>query len=277
MQAPAACVATLARGESGAGAGPTGADGGRGGGAPPAEAFSTAAAAGARGAAAAAGAGAAGAATAASACRPASAGAAGGCAAAGGAAGASAAAGAPPRAAAGATGSAAARPAAPSAAPPPAEPSAGGAAAAAERCVASCGMSCMSGTPALTMRAMNSSASIVSELVLIVSMKDAAEYCAARGASSGGPGRRAPPRRAQRGARPRWPRDGTLERANRAPLPQAGAASRTRVRLRNARCPRGGRRHSAGHARRGAGPTGAVNAYPIPYPTPAGRTSCVKK
>ena len=35
----------------------------------------------------------------------------------------------------------------------------------------------MSGTPAATMRATNSSASIVSELVVIVSMNEAAEYC----------------------------------------------------------------------------------------------------
>lgn len=35
----------------------------------------------------------------------------------------------------------------------------------------------MSGTPASIMRATNSSASIVRELELIVSMKDAAEYC----------------------------------------------------------------------------------------------------
>jgi len=39
------------------------------------------------------------------------------------------------------------------------------------------GSSCMSGTPAATMRATNSSASMVRELVLMVSMKDAAEYC----------------------------------------------------------------------------------------------------
>jgi len=127
--------------------------------------------------------------TAGSACGPASAGAAGGCAVASGAAGASAAVGAAPGAAAGAAGSAAAGPAEPSAAAAPAGPSAGGAAAAAERCVASCGMSCMSGTPALTMRAMNSSASMVSELVLIVSMKEAAEYCAARAARQPRPGR----------------------------------------------------------------------------------------
>ena len=42
-----------------------------------------------------------------------------------------------------------------------------------------CGSSCMSGTPAATIRATNSSESIVRELVLIVSMKDAAEYCTA--------------------------------------------------------------------------------------------------
>ena len=37
--------------------------------------------------------------------------------------------------------------------------------------------SSMSGTPAATMRATNSSGSIDSELALMVSMKDAAEYC----------------------------------------------------------------------------------------------------
>jgi len=184
------CVMNHSKGASGwAGAGPTGDDGGRDGGAPPAEAFCAAAAAGARQSATAAGADAAGAATAGSACGPASAGAAGGCAVASGAAGASAAVGAAPGAAAGAAGSAAAGPAELSAAAAPAGPSAGGAAAAAERCVASCGMSCMSGTPALTMRAMNSSASMVSELVLIVSMKEAAEYCAARAARQPRPGR----------------------------------------------------------------------------------------
>ena len=41
------------------------------------------------------------------------------------------------------------------------------------------GASCMSGTPAATMRAMNSSGSIVSEVAFTVSMKDAAEYCKA--------------------------------------------------------------------------------------------------
>ena len=35
----------------------------------------------------------------------------------------------------------------------------------------------MSGTPAATIRATNSSASMLRELELIVSMKDAAEYC----------------------------------------------------------------------------------------------------
>lgn len=39
------------------------------------------------------------------------------------------------------------------------------------------GASCMSGTPAATMRAMNSSGSIVREVAFTVSMKDAAEYC----------------------------------------------------------------------------------------------------
>lgn len=38
--------------------------------------------------------------------------------------------------------------------------------------------SSMSGTPAATMRATNSSGSMDSELALMVSMKDAAEYCA---------------------------------------------------------------------------------------------------
>ena len=42
------------------------------------------------------------------------------------------------------------------------------------------GTSCMSGTPAATMRAMNSSGSIVSEVAFTVSMKDAAEYCKAQ-------------------------------------------------------------------------------------------------
>ena len=41
------------------------------------------------------------------------------------------------------------------------------------------GASCMSGTPAATMRAMNSSGSIVSEVAFTVSMNDAAEYCKA--------------------------------------------------------------------------------------------------
>ena len=35
----------------------------------------------------------------------------------------------------------------------------------------------MSGTPAATMRAMNSSGSIVRDVAFTVSMKDAAEYC----------------------------------------------------------------------------------------------------
>lgn len=39
------------------------------------------------------------------------------------------------------------------------------------------GRNCMSGTPAATIRATNSSASMLRELELIVSMKDAAEYC----------------------------------------------------------------------------------------------------
>ena len=41
------------------------------------------------------------------------------------------------------------------------------------------GASCMSGTPAATMRAMNSSGSIVSEVAFTVSTNDAAEYCTA--------------------------------------------------------------------------------------------------
>ena len=39
------------------------------------------------------------------------------------------------------------------------------------------GRSCMSAMPAETMWAMNSSGSMLSEFVLMVSMKDAAEYC----------------------------------------------------------------------------------------------------
>ena len=39
------------------------------------------------------------------------------------------------------------------------------------------GASCMSGTPAATMRAMYSSGSIVRDVAFTVSMKDAAEYC----------------------------------------------------------------------------------------------------
>ncbi len=39
------------------------------------------------------------------------------------------------------------------------------------------GTSCMSGTPAATMRAMNSSGSMVRDVAFTVSTKDAAEYC----------------------------------------------------------------------------------------------------
>ena len=39
------------------------------------------------------------------------------------------------------------------------------------------GTSCMSGMPAATMRAMNSSGSMVRDVAFTVSMKDAAEYC----------------------------------------------------------------------------------------------------
>lgn len=42
----------------------------------------------------------------------------------------------------------------------------------------------MSATPAAIMRATNSSESMVKELLLMVSMKDAAEYCKAKGMQS---------------------------------------------------------------------------------------------
>lgn len=45
------------------------------------------------------------------------------------------------------------------------------------------GTSCMSGMPAATMRAMNSSGSMVRDVAFTVSMKDAAEYCEAHSAS----------------------------------------------------------------------------------------------